>query len=435
MIKELILTIAVTFSYTSYIMACGCAPLSFGKLTMQELNDYDVIVKAIALEVSGPALQKEHAPEKNYHIDSYGYHQVENIPDGSSEITLKVTRTIKGEVDRNLKLVMKNANKYGYYCSYNKIEPGNSYYFFMNKNKDELEMFYSSRLIALKSDYGLYASLKDLKNKASNNDLEELEQKQLEHKIRQFEENLKYEREIKAQNLSFINMVNTNSTTQWFNDDKKLEAVGKLVNGTPVGQWEYYSYDGEFIEEKGAFKKGRRHGEWNRFFNKSEVVLSTYSYKNGLLEGKYTNFYNDGKIQNEAIYKTGKKEGIMKTYHRNGELNLIANFKNDKLNGERVGYLKNGELSLKENYVDGKREGVFVRYFQSGVLKDVLTYENDLPIGKYYRYFEEGSKKQEGQYSAAGVRTGEWKYYNRDGSVRTVEMLDEKGNLALSDRR
>lgn len=432
MIKQLSLTFVLTSLYAGVVIACGCSPLSFGKLTMKEFNDYDVVVKAIVLDVTGPALAKKEKSDKQYHVDSYGYHSLEDAPTESSTVNLKVTQTIKGEVDRNVPLVIKKAEKYGYFCSYNKVEPGKSYYFFMNKNGDAFEMHYTSRLVALTTSYESFTYLEEIKKKSAAKDLEELEQKQLDYKIKQLEANLKSEREVKAQNLSFINTIRTNSSTKWYNN-KKLEAIGKLENGVPVGTWEYYSYDGEFVEEKGAFKKGNRHGEWNRFFNKTDIVLSSYNYKNGTLEGKYTNFFNDGKIQDESIFKNGKKEGQAKFYHRNGELRLIANYKNDKLNGKRVGYLQNGELSLKENYENGKREGVFIRYFQSGILKDVVTYENDLPVGKYYRYFEDGATKQEGQYNVKGIRTGEWKYYNRDGSVRTVELLDENGNLAMGE--
>lgn len=435
--KQLFLTILLTSLYTGVMIACGCAPLSFGKLTMKEFNDYDVVVKAIVLDASGPALTEkttEKKSEKHYHVDSYGYHSVEDAPKESSAINLKVTKTIKGKVDRNIPLTIKNAEKYGYYCSYNKVVPGKSYYFFLNKNGDAFEMLYTSRMVALTTSYDSFTHLEEMKKRSATNQLEELEQKQLDHKIKQLEASLKSEREIKAQNLSFINKIRTNTSSKWYSTDKKLEAVGNLENGVPVGTWEYYGYDGEFVEEMGAFKKGKRHGEWNRYFNKTEIVLSTYNYKNGTLDGKYSNYFNDGKIQNEAIYKNGMKEGLTKNYHRNGELSLVANYKNDKLNGKRIGYLQNGELSLKENYEAGKREGVFIRYFQSGILKDVVTYENDLPVGKYYRYFEDGSTKLDGQYNVKGIRTGEWKYYNRDGSIRTVELLDENGNLAMGER-
>jgi len=432
--KNILLTLAITMIYTGSIIACGCAPLSYGKLGMKEFNDYDIVVKAIVTDVSGPALMTPENKDNSYHVDSYGYHQLDKKPEVQSELNLKITKTIKGEVDRNVQLIMKNAEKYGYFCSHNKVQPGKSYYFFINKNKDVLEMFYTSRMLALKSDFDSYSYLEDLK-KTSTAKMEDLEAKRHEHKITQMEAGLKIEREIKAQNLSFINTVNTTKSTKWYNDNKKLEAVGQLENGIPVGEWEYYSYDGEFVEEKGSFKKGNRQGEWKRFFNKSEIVLSVYNYKNGILEGKYTNFFNDGKIQNELTYKNGKKEGPAKYYHRNGELSMVANYKNDVLSGKRIGYLQNGELSLKENYADGKREGVFVRYFQSGILKDVVTYENDLPVGKYYRYFEDGSTKQEGQYSKKGIRTGEWTYYNRDGSVKHIEKLDENGNMAMSNNK
>jgi|GEM_PF-2424443 len=434
MTKHLILTFAITTLYTSFTIACGCSPLAFGKLTMKEFNDYDVVIKAIVTDVSGPALLENSTGKKNYHVDSYGYHAVAEKPEATSTVKLKITRRIKGEIDRNVELVMKNAEKYGYYCSYNKLQPGKSYYFFINKSGGQLEMYYTSRLVTLKSDFESFSYLEDLRKKSAAKKLEDLEQNQLDHKIKQLEASLKSERELKAQNLSFINTISSNNTTQWYNTDKKLEAVGKLQNGIPVGEWEYYRYDGGFVEEKGTFKKGKRHGNWNRFYNKSEVILSAYNYKSGQLEGKYSNYYEDGNIQNELTYKNGKKDGIEKFYHRNGELSLVSYYKNNKLDGKRIGYLENGDLALKENYVEGRREGVFIRYFQSGVLKDVITYENDLPVGKYYRNFEDGSTKQEGQYNAKGIRTGEWTYYDRDGSIKTVELLDEYGKLAIENQ-
>ena len=86
---------------------------------------------------------------------------------------------------------------------------------------------------------------------------------------------------------------------EWFNEYKKLEAVGKVKNQTARGKWTFYFSDGTVAAE-GKYKKGLKKGKWK-------------IYKKPANQPEYDQEVNPNKEKVEAIlkstiyYKKGKK--------------------------------------------------------------------------------------------------------------------------------
>jgi antitoxin component YwqK of YwqJK toxin-antitoxin module len=52
-----------------------------------------------------------------------------------------------------------------------------------------------------------------------------------------------------------------NGKQKWFNEYKKLEAIGKVRKGKVRGKWKFYFSDGT-LSAQGKYKRGKKKGEW-----------------------------------------------------------------------------------------------------------------------------------------------------------------------------
>ncbi len=66
-----------------------------------------------------------------------------------------------------------------------------------------------------------------------------------------------------------------------FYDKNHIESKGFSINGIPVGEWEYYFYNGK-LKKKGEYREGKMDGEWIYY--------------------KY-----DGNVEGKILYKNGKE--------------------------------------------------------------------------------------------------------------------------------
>jgi antitoxin component YwqK of YwqJK toxin-antitoxin module len=90
-----------------------------------------------------------------------------------------------------------------------------------------------------------------------------------------------------------------NGKQEWFNEYKKLEAVGKIKNQKSRGKWEFYFSDGTIAAE-GKYKKGLKKGKWK-------------IYKKPANQPEYDEVVDSNKEKTEVIlksilyYKKGEK--------------------------------------------------------------------------------------------------------------------------------
>lgn len=84
-------------------------------------------------------------------------------------------------------------------------------------------------------------------------------------------------------------------------------------------------------------------------------------------------------------------------YHPNGNIKMEGNLNDDgQRQGLWIAYYENGTKWSESYYVDGIRDGHSLSFYPNGRIRYVGEYKND-------------------------VKVGEWKFYNEDGSLATVE--------------
>jgi antitoxin component YwqK of YwqJK toxin-antitoxin module len=179
---------------------------------------------------------------------------------------------------------------------------------------------------------------------------------------------------------------------EYYNDGR-LKSEGKYNKDIREGQWIYYHQNG-LKEQEGTYREGKPEGEWTWYYPSGDL-LRTESYYNGLPDGIMTEYDLDGSVITRGEYIEGKEEGQW--------------------------YYRAGDSEAEGMYSGGLRNGLW-KYFDlpSGYGKQkVLRFEGrfieDNPHGKHTYYWDNGNRKDEGEY-IMGLKTGEWVYYNYDGT-------------------
>jgi antitoxin component YwqK of YwqJK toxin-antitoxin module len=80
--------------------------------------------------------------------------------------------------------------------------------------------------------------------------------------------------------------------------------------------------------------------------------------------------------------------------------------------------------------VEPELNGVVAAYREDGSLLSETTYQRGASHGPYRDYWSNGRVSLEGQY-LHGIQEGEWRCYNRDGSLR--EVLHFQGGREVVD--
>ena len=65
-------------------------------------------------------------------------------------------------------------------------------------------------------------------------------------------------------------------------------------------------------------------------------------------------------------------------------------------------------------------EGKHIIWYDNGQKKSEVNFRNGKPNGFSISWYDNGQKREEG-YNQNGNRTGQWTYYNMDGSLDGTE--------------
>lgn len=198
------------------------------------------------------------------------------------------------------------------------------------------------------------------------------------------------------------------------------------------------------------------------WYNKYSGISSTKGGAGGqLLHGKYQMFDSKGKLKKEAHFSLGLQHGLSRSWDEEG--NIIETYKYDKglcnymkfFNDEGfiiewtgVMFQKGSIKKVYTKYDVLLQESTFIDQFKSNVKEyyesygtSILKAEYTSGVGNFYygsykSYFKNGQLEVEGEF-IENLRTGDWKYYNIDGSIKgTVQyrIFKEKypnGNLKI----
>lgn len=167
----------------------------------------------------------------------------------------------------------------------------------------------------------------------------------------------------------------------------------------------------------------------------------------GRLQGKWYTFYERGSLKTEVNYKDGLKNGYLKEYAENGDLLKIVKYANDeivpeaeeirKLDVENE-YYPNGRIRISAMFRNGVPEGVRREYDTAGRVERAVIYRSGIVVsegivlddgnrtGPWKDFYPDGSLRSEGRYDN-GKQTGVWKYYHANGKTEQTGVYNSQG--------
>ena len=180
----------------------------------------------------------------------------------------------------------------------------------------------------------------------------------------------------------------------------ELRGEGEYLDGGRIGKWKFYHENGK-IEQVGKYRKGGKpHGDWVWYYENGEVRREE-TYSNGKEDGQIIEYDEEGNILKKGEYIAGLEEGDWEI--NTGDYIERGSYIEGMMHGEWEGiYKSTGKTAFKGNYIEGE------------------------PDGKHVFYYPNGKKMLEGRYQA-GLKTGDWKRYNKDGLLTlTIRYKDGK---------
>jgi len=185
------------------------------------------------------------------------------------------------------------------------------------------------------------------------------------------------------------------------------------VNGLRQGLWKKEQLNGKLLYE-GNFKDGKPVGKWKRFHEGGQVK-AIINYETGsdsafaqlfdewgkkVAEGNYVDekkagrwiYFTENRKVADENFVDGVKQGVSRKYYVTGELLETSDWKDGKQEGNYRVFFKNGGPFLECKMSDNKRNGLCLSYFQN----------NKVELEAHYR---------------AGLRHGDWNYYDETGKL------------------
>lgn len=174
-----------------------------------------------------------------------------------------------------------------------------------------------------------------------------------------------------------------------YHENGNVKYTGEFKNNEPVGEFLYYSENGELVAKnthikntqisesemylngkliaKGKYMNQKKHEQWEYFSEDNGAVILVENYDKGLLTGKSIVYSPENhNIVEETEYKNGVKNGVYNSYYDNGKPLVKAFYTNDKLNGNYVSYYNNGVPKEEGVYKDGFKVGEWKTYDLEG---------------------------------------------------------------------
>lgn len=260
-----------------------------------------------------------------------------------------------------------------------------------------------------------------------------------------------------------------------------LKSEGKRTNFLLDSIWVFYTQTGDTLE-KISYLLGKKSGYYMKYKRDNARGLYIYSrelYAADRREGNGTVYFPDGKIKQTIPYSAGKKKGLSREYNQEGEIVTLYEYNNDflisreKINrynkenqkqGDWKEFYPDGTLKKDMTYINGDLHGYYREYDERGMLVLAMLYDNgelveesvdddpdieirnrydnqgrliysgpyreETPVGIHreynikgevlgaYIYNDNGIIVSEGIITEEGQRSGNWKNFYPDGSVR-----------------
>jgi len=226
--------------------------------------------------------------------------------------------------------------------------------------------------------------------------------------------------------LPFLAKAQMRSDTMFFPNSPSAHEIRTYNDKNECIKRRLFYDTGELLYEENATTPGHELNYKAVGYYKSGKIEFTRQYIDDLAEGDSKGLYENGIVK----YKEScHKDTCNVVYYY---LSGVIKSKSRKIHAKSIfeeNFCENGQL-IDVIYPDSINYD-YTKYFCSGNVMCKGTLNLSFPIGAWDEYYENGNISVLGQYSEIpGYKMiGEWKYFDKDGTLSLIEVYNNKGDL------
>lgn len=202
-----------------------------------------------------------------------------------------------------------------------------------------------------------------------------------------------------------------NGAWKYWWENGKQQQTGFYKGGKQDSLWQFFDEDG-VLYRSGIFYQNMQHGEWRDFYANGQIA-GIGSFANGRQQGAWKFYYEDGALSQKGFYFQDVPDSTWELFYPDGKPSSKGSFNKNELKGLWSYWYEDGSKSQEIEYSTTSDFRILNSWNEKGVqlIKD--------GNGKYADYYLNGQASETGQITN-GNRTGIWKKFTEQGSVREV---------------
>jgi antitoxin component YwqK of YwqJK toxin-antitoxin module len=202
------------------------------------------------------------------------------------------------------------------------------------------------------------------------------------------------------------------------------------ANERLTGQWENFSEAG-ILRARGLYSNNAPVGQWT-FFYADGKIEQIGNFLNGVRDGRWVWYYPSGEILREDHLTRGVLNGMSTQYSDSATIVAVGEY----IDGEREGFWieEVGDAREEGNYTAGLKSGVWRTYHKDGKLNHIGTFVEGVPDGKHLFYYPDGTLKEEQNY-VMGRRHRNWRKYYENGNVFLTITYNNDQEIRINGMR
>jgi uncharacterized protein len=238
-----------------------------------------------------------------------------------------------------------------------------------------------------------------------------------------------------------------------YNEDGTLISIGNTEGDTNTKNGEFILLnEAGGILEKGNFVNNEIEGEWLILWPDG-AIKQQLAFHAGVIDGPCYTFYPNGARSGYFPMKAGNKNGRVEEYAASGNLISVntytdniengkaafnnyenqftreLSYRNDTVDGRHTEKWLNGLAKQECNYVKGLYDGSYFTWYINGKPESEYTYTQGVKTGRYSTWHFNGALNESGDYDSDGNLSGEYKSFDREGNLSSVQKIYTKGLL------
>jgi antitoxin component YwqK of YwqJK toxin-antitoxin module len=163
------------------------------------------------------------------------------------------------------------------------------------------------------------------------------------------------------------------------------------------------------------------------YYKNRQLKSEYFTFKNKI-NGSWKTWYPEGNLESLGYYFYGVPAGLNITWYKNGKVESVGYYETNI--GDTIYGIAD---SLKTKFIDCDTTLYVDNEPPYDVTDSIVCTDNVLKNGRWVEYYENGKFKSE-KFFQRGIKTGTWKYYNKEGILAKEEIYSNNEVVKIIEK-